>query len=153
MGEWLSFSGETGTVGLFIGLFVAAFVSATVLPGGSEVVLIAVLHQRPDLWWQAVLLASIGNTLGSMTSFLIGRMIPNNAQGKAIVTVHRYGYWILLFAWVPLAGDALCVAAGWLRFSAWWSLVMIAIGKFVRYVLVGGAWSWIEAASLPSLSR
>lgn len=149
MGEWLDFSGEAGLWGLLI----AAFLSATVLPGGSEIVLIAVLHRHPDLWWPAVLIASVANTLGSMTSFLIGRLIPNKAQGKAIDRVRRYGHWVLLFAWLPLAGDALCVAAGWLRLNPWWSLGTIAIGKFARYVLIAGAWAWIEAAILPSLAR
>jgi membrane protein YqaA with SNARE-associated domain len=135
------------------GLFVAAFVSATVLPGGSEVVLIAVLHQHPDLWWQAVGVASIGNTLGGATSYLIGRLIPNKAQSKAIIYLHRYGYWALLLSWVPLFGDALCVAAGWLRFNPWLSLVLFAIGKLVRYLLVAGGWTWIESVVRPLLGR
>jgi membrane protein YqaA with SNARE-associated domain len=140
----LQFSEETG----FIGLFVASFISATVLPGGSEVALIALIHKYPDGLWQAVGVATIGNTLGGMTSYLLGRLIPNRVQDRAIIHLHRHGYWALLFSWVPLVGDALCVAAGWLRLSPWASLVMLAIGKLVRYLLVAGGWVWIEAMPL-----
>ena len=144
MSEWLDFSGEAGLWGLLL----AAFLSATLLPGGSEVVLIAVLIKHPDLWCPAVLVATVGNTLGSATSFLIGRLIPNKAQNKAMIHLHKYGYWALLFAWLPLLGDALCVGAGWLRFNPCLSLLMVAVGKFVRYVLVAGGWTWIESTIL-----
>lgn len=144
MTDWLTLSGEAG----LWGLFVAAFVSATLLPGGSEVVLILVVHKHPHLWWQAVSVASIGNTLGSATSLVIGRLIPDKVQSKAIITVRKYGYWALLFSWVPLAGDALCVAAGWLRVNPWVSLLMIAVGKLARYLLVASGWTWIESTVL-----
>jgi membrane protein YqaA with SNARE-associated domain len=137
-------SEETG----FIGLFVASFISATVLPGGSEVVLIALIHKYPEVIWRAVGVATIGNTLGGMTSYLLGRLIPNRVRSMAIIYLNRYGYWALLFSWLPLLGDALCVAAGWLRFNPWYSLVLLAIGKLVRYVLIAGGWAWIEAAFL-----
>lgn len=139
------FSAEAGLWGLFI----AAFISATVLPGGSEVVLIAVIHQHPELLWQAVAVATAGNTLGGTTSYLIGRLIPNKVQHKAIIYLHKYGYWALLFSWIPLFGDALCVAAGWLRFNPWLAIPLFAVGKLFRYVLVAGGWAWIEAVVLP----
>ena len=139
-----TFSEEAG----FIGLFIASFIAATVLPGGSEVVLIAIIHKYPDALWQAVGIATLGNTLGGMTSFLIGRLLPNRVQHKAIIYLHRYGYWALLFSWLPLFGDALCVAAGWLRFNPLASLALFAIGKLLRYALVAGGWSWIEAIFL-----
>jgi membrane protein YqaA with SNARE-associated domain len=138
------FSAESGLTALFL----AAFVSATVLPGGSEVVLIGVLHKHPELWWQAVGVATLGNTLGGITSFVIGRIIPNKAQGKYVITLHKYGYWALLFSWLPLVGDALCVAAGWLRFNPYISIALFAVGKLFRYVLVAGGWAWIEATLL-----
>jgi membrane protein YqaA with SNARE-associated domain len=143
------FSEEAG----FIGLFIASFLAATLLPGGSEVVLIAVLHQHPDALLQAVAVATVGNTLGGLTSYLIGRMIPNKAQSKAVIYLHKYGYWALLFSWVPLFGDALCVAAGWLRFNPWVSLALFAVGKLFRYALVAGGWTWIERVVLPLLGR
>lgn len=142
------FSSEQG----LWGLFVSSFVSATVLPGGSEAVLIVVLHEHPDLWWHAVGVASLGNTLGGATSYLVGRMFPNNTQSRAIIALHKYGYWALLFSWVPLIGDALCVAAGWLRFNPWLSLALLAIGKLLRYLLVAGGWTWMEKVLLPMFS-
>ena len=143
------FSEEAG----FAGLFVASFLAATLLPGGSEIVLIAVLHKHPDAVVQAVAVATLGNTLGGTTSDLIGRMIPNKAESKAIIYLHKYGYWALLFSWVPLFGDALCVAAGWLRYNPWVSLLLVAIGKLFLYVLVAGGWTWISAVVLPMFAR
>jgi len=145
----LNFSAEAG----FIGLFIASFVSATVLPGGSEVVLIAVIHEHPGMLWKAVAVATVGNTLGGMTSYLLGRMIPNRADSRAVIWLHRYGYWALLFSWMPLFGDALCVGAGWLRFNPYASLALFAAGKLLRYLIVAGGWAWIEAAVLPLLFR
>ncbi|MCK6429058.1 MAG: DedA family protein, partial [Burkholderiaceae bacterium] len=75
-----------------------------------------------------------------------------HAQHKAIIYLHRYGYWSLLFSWLPLVGDALAVAAGWLRFNPWLALALFAIGKLVRYALVAGGWSWIAATVLPRLA-
>ena len=139
------FSAEAG----FVGLFIASFLAATLLPGGSEVVLIAVIAQHPDEMVKAVAIATAGNTLGGASSFLLGWLLPNRAQHKAIIYLHKYGYWALLFSWVPLFGDALCVAAGWLRFNPWVSLLLFAVGKLFRYVLVAGGWTWIERVVLP----
>ena len=97
------------------GLFASAFVSATILPGNSEIVLVAVLAKFPRLFWETIVVATIGNTLGGMTSYAIGRLFPNKAEGKALAWLNRYGEWVLRLSWVPIAGDALCVAAGWLR--------------------------------------
>lgn len=141
----LNFSEEAG----FIGLFIASFLAATLLPGGSEVVLIAVIAKHPDALLQAVAVATVGNTLGGASSFLIGWLLPNRAQHRAIIYLHKYGYWALLFSWVPLFGDALCVAAGWLRFNPWLSLLLFAIGKLLRYVLVAGGWTWLQRVVLP----
>jgi membrane protein YqaA with SNARE-associated domain len=143
----IDFSAEAG----FIGLFIASFVSATILPGGSEIVLIAVIHSRPEALLPAVAVATVGNTLGGMTSYLLGRMIPNRADSRAIIWLHRYGYWALLFSWVPLFGDALCVGAGWLRFNPYLSLLLFAVGKLFRYMLVAGGWAWVEAVWWPYL--
>lgn len=143
------FSAEAG----FVGLFIASFAAATLLPGGSEIVLVAVIHKHPDAVWPAVGVATAGNTLGGMSSYLIGRLIPNRAQHKAIIYLHKYGYWSLLFSWVPLVGDALCVAAGWLRFDPWLSMLLFAIGKLARYALVAGGWGLVATTVLPRFAQ
>ena len=134
------FSAESG----FIALFAASFIAATVLPGGSEIVLIGVIHKHPDALWQAIGVATLGNTLGGVTSYWLGRLLPNRVQHRVIITLHKYGYWALLLSWLPLVGDALAVGAGWLRLNPWLTMAAFAVGKFFRYVLVGGGWAWLE---------
>ena len=138
------FSPDTG----LWGLFASAFVSATILPGNSEFVLVAVLAKFPALFWEFIGVATLGNTLGGMTSYAIGRVFPNKAEHKAMAWLRRYGEWVLLLSWVPVIGDALCVAAGWLRINPWLALLMLAIGKFARYLAVAGGWTWFEATLL-----
>lgn len=118
------------------GLFLSAFVSATLLPGGSEVVLWAVVRQDPALFWPAIAAATTGNTLGGMTSWLIGRLIPARRPTRGVEWVRRWGNLVLLLSWLPVVGDGLCVAAGWLRLNWMGSLACIALGKLARYLAV-----------------
>ena len=117
-------------------LFVSAFIAATVFPAGSEVVLVTVLHEFPDYFHTILLVGTVGNTLGSMTSYFLGRLFPNKVEMKALAQVKKYGTVALVMAWVPLIGDALPIAAGWLRLSWWKSLFWIALGKFLRYAAI-----------------
>lgn len=129
----------TGMTG-YMGLFAASFLAATLLPGGSEVVLGAVLYQAPNHFWTAVSVATVGNTLGALTSYLIGRFLPKTKRHiNAIEWLRRWGYFALLLSWLPIVGDALCVAAGWLRMNPWWATLSIAVGKFGRYLVVAYA--------------
>jgi len=118
------------------GLFVASFLAATLLPGGSEAVLYGVLKLHPDRYWPALGVATLGNTLGGMSSYLLGRLIPQKKDLRGLDTVRRYGSPALLLSWVPFVGDPLCVAAGWLRLNPWWSALFMAAGKLARYVVV-----------------
>lgn len=117
-------------------LFASSFLAATLLPGGSEAVLFGVLKLNPHQYWPALAVATLGNTLGGMSSYLIGRLIPQKHKLKGSDIVSRYGSAALLLAWVPFIGDPLCVAAGWLRVNPWLSALCMAVGKFARYVLV-----------------
>ena len=135
------FSAEAGLWGLLI----SAFVSATILPGNSEIVLIAVLAKHPEAFWSAIAVATLGNTLGGVTSYWLGRLIPDKADNRALNWLRRYGSSLLLLSWVPLAGDAICVAAGWLRLPAWRSALLLAVGKLARYVIIAGGWAWFAA--------
>lgn len=118
------------------GLFAASFFSATLLPGHSEAALFAFLRFYPEQLWPAVGIATVGNTLGGMTSYLIGRLIPEKASARGLEWVRRYGVVSLLLAWLPVIGDALPLAAGWLRLNPWLSALFMAIGKFARYAAV-----------------
>jgi membrane protein YqaA with SNARE-associated domain len=97
------FSPESG----LWGLFASAFISATLLPGSSEIVLVGLLTKYPELLWTAIAVATVGNTCGGVTSYWLGRLFPNKAEGKAIEWLKKYGMWSLLFSWVPLFGDVL----------------------------------------------
>ena len=145
------FSPDTGLAGLAL----SAFVSATILPGNSEIVLLGLLTKYPSLFWQAIAIATVANTAGGMTSWLIGRLIPRRdeatlkpAQQRALRWLRNHGEWALLLSWVPVVGDALCVAAGWVRVNPWLALLMMAIGKFARYLAFAGGWAWFVATFL-----
>lgn len=118
------------------GLFFSSLLGATLLPGGSELVLAGVLHLHPDLLWPALLTGTLGNTLGGMVSFGMGWLLPQTQQLKHVEKLRRYGTPALLLAWAPLLGDALCLAAGWLRLNPWQAALYMLIGKFARYAMV-----------------
>jgi membrane protein YqaA with SNARE-associated domain len=117
-------------------LFISSFAGATLLPGGSEAVLFAVLKAYPETLWIPLAIATIGNTLGGMVTFGMGWLLPQTQQLKHVEKVRRYGAPALLLAWVPLIGDALCLAAGWLRLNWWQSALFMASGKFARYWVI-----------------
>jgi len=118
-------------------LFASAFVSATILPGNSELVLVKVLMDHPGEVAAALAAATVDNTLGSMTTYALGRFAPEGKSAfRGAAWLRRYGAPALFFAWLPIAGDALCAGAGWLRIHWGSALVFIAAGKFARYALI-----------------
>jgi membrane protein YqaA with SNARE-associated domain len=133
--EWLNVTAENG----LWGLLASSFLSATLLPGGSEAVFWGLLRLHPDLVWPALAMATLGNTAGGMTSWACGRFLPRWQQLADLpqrATLERWGSPALLLAWVPLIGDALCVAAGWLRVHWLPCCLFMAVGKFFRYWLI-----------------
>jgi len=130
------------------GLFLSAFLAATVLPFSSEAVLAGLYAAKGGAEAGALLAtASAGNTLGSFANFLLGRFFihwrgarwfPVTAERleRAGAWFRRFGSWSLLFAWVPVVGDPLTVAAGVLRVNVWLFLTLVGIGKCARYVAV-----------------
>ncbi|MES9824169.1 MAG: YqaA family protein [Candidatus Thiodiazotropha endolucinida] len=130
-----------------VGLFITSLLASTLLPGGSEAMLLWELQQNPA---QATLLwgvATLGNTLGGLSSWLIGwwlvrrfpdRGLKDEKQRQALQRVKRYGTPILLFSWLPVIGDPLCLAAGWSGVRLLPATLLIGLGKALRYgVLVG----------------
>ncbi|MDP2135127.1 MAG: DedA family protein [Sulfuritalea sp.] len=127
-----AFTAEAGLAGLFL----ASFLSATLLPGGSEAVLFAVIRLHPEQTLAALLLATLGNTLGGMLTYYMGRLLPQHLAPEKSALAQRHGPPILLLAWAPIIGDALCAAAGWLRLPPLPCAAWMAAGKAARYVLV-----------------
>ncbi|MGR5149909.1 YqaA family protein [Photobacterium alginatilyticum] len=122
-------------------LFTTGFLSATLLPGGSEASLIATLKLGDNAVWLVVVVATLGNTLGGMTNYWLGRLLPDktsdeNHGHKALQWLKKYGYWSLFFSWLPVIGDPLCLAAGWLRMRHWLSFLIVMIGKAIRYAVL-----------------
>ena len=119
---------------LLAGLFISSLLAATLLPGGSEVALAALLAHDAALWPAALGLATLGNTLGSLLTYWMARLLP--ARQSSHRWIARHGSKALVLAWLPLVGDALCVAAGWLRLPWLPCLVWIAAGKLLRYLAI-----------------
>jgi membrane protein YqaA with SNARE-associated domain len=120
-----------------LGLAAASFVAATIFPLPSEAALFAYLQLHPDRTALAVTVATLGNTAGGMTSYLIGRLIPQKrVNAKAIGHLRRYGAPVTVLAWLPIVGDALSVAAGWLRVNWIAALGFMAAGRLARYLAV-----------------
>ena len=142
-------------------LFVAAFVSATLLPVGSEPVLFGLLKLNPDMFWPAIAVATIGNTLGGAVDWWMGygahqvvdRYGHKRAHVKAIEWLERLGPKACLLAWLPLVGDPLCAVAGWLKLPFWPCAGYMLIGKLLRYVIMTAALLYVFPGALPGLTR
>ena len=103
------------------------------------------VHQMPELEARALAVATVGNTLGGMTSYLIGRLFPKPRENRAVAWLARYGPAALLLSWAPVIGDALCVASGWLRQNIVAVALFMAAGKFARYWALAAGLSWWRA--------
>jgi len=140
-------------------VFLFSLLAATILPIGSEAVLLGYLAAAPDMFWIAIGVATVGNTLGGLVSYgmgagahqLFGRWRAQHRQASDTLTpararaeqwVNRFGPPILLLAWLPIVGDPLCAVAGWLRLSLWQCTIYMAVGKLARYVAVAWALRW-----------
>ena len=129
----------------YLGLFITCFLAATILPIASEVFLITMLAAKYDPL-SSLLIASTGNTLGSYLNFGIG-YIGNpewlkklRVKQKTIeswkASIQKYGVWLALLSWLPIVGDIIGIALGFFRANIFWSFIFIAIGKFIRYLVL-----------------
>lgn len=114
----------------------ASFIGATLLPGGSEILLYNIVTHAPDQRWSAFAAASVGNSLGGIVTYALGRLAPQPRETRAYTLVRRYGAIPLLLSWLPIIGDALVLAAGWLRVPAVTAALFITLGKCARYLAV-----------------
>lgn len=133
-------------------LFGSAFLAATILPFYSEVVLFALLREGGDPIL-LVLVATLGNTLGAVVNWLLGRYLlhfqdrrwfyfSRSQIEKAQRWYQRYGFWSLLLAWAPVGGDALTLIAGIMKVRLWLFLLLVGSGKALRYVSIVYLEAW-----------
>ena len=131
----------------YAGLFAVALGAASILPMQSEPVLVALLLLSEQPVWALVAVASLGNTLGSCVNWLLGRAIerfrdrrwfpvPPDKLARAEGWYARWGRWSLLMSWAPIIGDPLTVMAGVLREPFWTFLLLVAIAKTGRYIVL-----------------
>jgi membrane protein YqaA with SNARE-associated domain len=132
------------SLGLF-GLFLGCALSATIIPFSSEALLAAALLINDNVW-AVVIIASLGNTLGGMVSFLLGWLckwewlekyfkIKREKLERFRSHIERYGVWAALFTWLPIVGDPLAIAMGFMRSNPWWTMVIMFVGKAIRYAV------------------
>lgn len=141
----------------YLTLFMTALAAATILPAYSEILLGGMVTQGYSLWliwfW-----ATAGNTAGSVINGVIGRQVDRfkhkrwfpvseTQLEKARTRFNRYGQWSLLLGWLPLGGDALTLVGGIMRVPWLNFVVLVAIGKGLRYGLV--IWLVLEASGVP----
>ncbi|KLK94622.1 membrane protein [Microvirga vignae] len=136
-------------------LFAAAFLSATIFPFQSEAVLFGMLVAEHYPWWLLILVASLGNILGSIVNWFLGRFfshfegsrwfpVKREQMAKAEKWYHRYGRWTLLLSWVPVIGDPLTIVAGVLREPLPVFILLVTLAKTGRYLAVGAlSLGWI----------
>ncbi|MGM9491019.1 YqaA family protein [Ideonella sp. YS5] len=138
-------------------VFIIAVVSATLLPLGSEFAVIALVSLDADLFWPAVLVATVGNTLGGAITWWMGfgaerayerirHRRPHEA--RALQWLERFGARGCLLSWLPVVGDPLCAVAGWLKLPFWPCVGYMAVGKFARYLTMTAALMWWFPAHL-----
>ena len=130
----------------YLVLFSSAFLAATILPFSSEVVLFA-LAMQGEPGWLIIAVASLGNTLGAAVNWYLGRFLLHFQSHKWFYFSQdqlergqrwfaRYGVWSLLFAWMPIGGDALTFIAGVMKVRFVFFLILVGAGKTLRYVVV-----------------
>lgn len=129
----------------YLGLFIACFLAATILPFTSEGIFVVFLLQDYSAV-NCLVIATLGNTLGGVTNYLIGmlgkerhlqRLFANQQRFLRFKSwVSRYGGWTALLAWLPFIGDPLCVFLGFVRTPFLLTLFFMSVGKFLRYALI-----------------
>jgi membrane protein YqaA with SNARE-associated domain len=131
----------------YIGLFLAAFGAATLLPMQSEAVLVGMLLSDRYVVSTLLAVATFGNVVGSVLNWALGRSVERfrhkrwfpvseNKLEKAQQSYLRFGRWSLLLSWVPIIGDPLTVVAGVMREPLWSFLLIVALAKGTRYLLL-----------------
>ncbi|HSW05045.1 YqaA family protein [Aquabacterium sp.] len=132
-------------------VFVISLVSATLLPMGSEPAVFALVKANLALFWPAIGVATLGNTIGGAITWWMGygaekvyeRVAHKRFEAHALKWLQRLGAKGCLLSWLPGVGDPLCAVAGWLQLPFWPCVAYMAIGKFARYLTMTAALLWV----------
>jgi membrane protein YqaA with SNARE-associated domain len=135
------------------GLFLAAFLAATPVPFQSEIVFLALQAAAVAPPLALIAVASVGNTLGSVVTYAIGRGVRRfqarrwfpvtpDRMARAEAWFRRWGLGVLLLSWAPF-GDVIVLMAGVLRTRLWWFVILVAIAKTGRYAVLAAAAGWV----------
>jgi membrane protein YqaA with SNARE-associated domain len=123
-------------------VFIISLISATLLPFGSEPAVFAVVKANAAMFWPAIVVATIGNTLGGMIDYWMGlgahELFAKHKETRWLGWLQRFGAKTMLLAWMPAIGDPLCALGGWLKLPFWPCVFYMAIGKFLRYLTMTG---------------
>jgi len=137
----------------YIGLFIASFLAATILPFGSEFVFVTLIAMGLDPW-TCTIVASVGNWAGGMTNYYLGRLgkiewiekylkIPKEKIDKIQHFLEGKGAFMAFFSFLPIVGDVIAVALGYMRSNIYAVSISMGLGKFVRYVAIMYGVNWI----------
>lgn len=128
-------------------VFLISMLSATLLPMGSEPAVFAVVKANGAMFWPTVLVATLGNTIGGAIDYWMGygakQAFARERESRWFGWLQRYGAKTMLLSWLPGVGDPICTLAGWLKLPFWPSIFYMAIGKFLRYVMMTAALLWV----------
>jgi membrane protein YqaA with SNARE-associated domain len=134
----------------YFGLFGGAFLSATIIPFPSEGLLIGFFELNYEIWI-SVTVATVGNTLGGAANYYLGRfgnskkMLKRFKLDKWSKRSMKDGHWLGLLAWLPILGDPMLVALGFLKSRFWPLLLTVFIGKLGRYLIL--VWIYFSFSS------
>jgi membrane protein YqaA with SNARE-associated domain len=129
-------------------IFVVSLVSATLVPLATEPAVFGLIKLNPELFWPAILVASVGSTIGGAITWWMGYGVEkayekathrSPMENRALTMLRRFGPKACLLAWLPGVGDPLCAVAGWLKLPFWPCVGYMAIGKFLRFVI----YTWV----------
>ena len=127
-------------------VFVMSFISATLVPMGSEPIIFGLLKVSPELFWQTILIATLGNTLGGAFGWWTGHAAhklretltqkeTSGHDARILKWLDSFGPKACLLSWLPVVGDPMCILAGWIRLPFWPCVAYMFVGKLIRYVI------------------
>lgn len=128
-----------------LGLFIGCFLAATVVPFSSDALYIAILYATRNPVG-CLVFGTLGNWLGGVTTYLLGRLakwewvekwfrVSKEKIEKQKKAIDRYGVWMALLSWIPIIGDVICIALGFYKTPVVWTLILLLVGKFGRFLI------------------